>query len=372
MQEDLVKEAEDQAEIPEQSARIYKEHLGELVEKVNSLMLSRADIKMLIGENPAGVMLDNHRNHAFFMSNVFSLNAGGLLARTVPWVYSTYRNHGFDYAYFPAHLNAWCRALEQLLPADDVAPLIRVYEWMLSRHEDFIRAAEQYTPLIPEPAPEWKDKFEDFLYALLKADKKACTEIAKRSVDSSAGLADFYLNVIQPAMYAVGNKWEAGEISVAAEHLASAVVNKIMSMHYLELMKEPAEDKGRAAVMTSAANEFHEIGATMVTNVLEAEGWEVAYLGANTPLSEFVEFVRSENFDVVMISVTMAFNLEFVKEAIQDIRENPETDSPWIMVGGLVFNDCPGLAEKLGADGYAADCRQAADLADRWKKSNRL
>ncbi|MFP4000094.1 MAG: B12-binding domain-containing protein [Desulfobacterales bacterium] len=368
MNTDLMQEIENFPEIPEQSALVYKQRLGELVEKVNSLMLSRSDIRMLIGDNPAGAMLDNHKNHALFMSNVFSLGAWGLLIKTVPWVYRTYRNHGFDYGYFSAHLNAWQKALEQLLSPNDAAPLLAVYEWMLSKHEDFINAAENFFPVLPGPAPEWEHVFREFVNKLLSGDRRACRDIAAGSVSSSAGLADFYLNVIQPAMYAVGRKWETGEISVASEHLASAIVNRIMSVQYLEFMEEPDELKGKVAI-TAGANEFHEIGSTMVANVLEANGWEVAYLGANTPASDFLEFISGRDFDIVAISVTMVFNLEYIKDVIDRIRSWSGQKQPWIMVGGLVFIDSPELADKLGADGCAADCRQAAELADRWIKN---
>ncbi|MFP4160270.1 MAG: B12-binding domain-containing protein [Desulfobacterales bacterium] len=367
MQADLVGGIEELPEIPQQSVKAYRDRMGELVEKVNFVMASRADISMLTGGNPAGMMFENHKNHALFMHNVFALNAWGLLAKTVPWVYRTYHNQGFDYEYFPVHLQSWVRVLGEFLHPDEAAPLIRVYEWMLDRHEDFIRAAGDYSPVLPEPSSEWKDTFDTFVRGLLNADRQECTRVAARSVKSSAELADFYLNVIQPAMYSVGRKWEEGEISVAAEHIASAIVNRIMSMQYLEFMEQMGDARGKAAV-TAGVNEFHEIGTTMVANVLEADGWEVVYFGANTPAQDFLESISAGDFDIAAISVTMVFNLEYIRGIIRQIRSWPAHSQPWIMVGGLVFNDCPELAQKLGADGCAADCREAALLADRWMK----
>ncbi|MFW6335173.1 MAG: cobalamin B12-binding domain-containing protein [Desulfosalsimonas sp.] len=370
MSEELMYDLEDLPEIPERTSQLYKNSLGQLVERVNSLMASRPDITLLTGGSPASVMFDNHKNHALFMSAVFSLDAWCLLARVLPWVYRAYKGRGFDYAYFPAHLQAWRTALYELLPPPDAEPLIHVYEWIESRHEKIIRLSGENVLEAPEPEPRWEETCGDFLKALLSADSRACAQLAADSVDSAADLAGFYLNVIQPSMYEVGRKWEEGEISVAAEHLASALVNRVMSMHYLELIKEPPKIKGRAAV-TASANEFHEIGATMVANVLEADGWEVEYLGANTPMDDFPDFVASGGFDIVLISVTMSFNLESVKEAILRIREISDTDSPPVLVGGLLFNQCPEMSEKIGASGYAADCRQAAVLADKWKQKKK-
>ena len=354
-------------EIPPQSAQAYRKHLGELVEKVNTRMRSRADISLLIGENPMRVMFDNHQNHALFMSNVFSLNAFALLADTLPWVYRTYHRHGFDWQYFPAHLESWVQVLEQTMAPDMADPLIRVYKWMQSHHADFIELAGRSSPLRQAPAPEWKQTFDAFIRALITADRKACTDLAARSVTSAAGLGDFYLNVVQPAMYTVGSMWENGEISVATEHLASALVNRMMSMQYIELMQSPAAEKGRV-VVTAAPNEFHEIGATRVANALEAEGWEVSYLGANTPSGDLLAFVSSGNIDILAISASLPFNLGGIGSVIKQIRSWPVNAQPKIMLGGLVFLDHPELAEKLGADATAKDCKQAVELAETWRK----
>ncbi|MFW5936838.1 MAG: cobalamin B12-binding domain-containing protein [Desulfosalsimonas sp.] len=367
MRSELFEEISALPEIPPQSAQAYRAHLGEMVEKVNALMRERADIALLIGENPMRMMFDNHQNHALFMSNVFSLNAFALLADTLPWVYRTYHHHGFDWQYFPAHLESWVQVLEQTMAPDIADPLIRVYKWMQSHHADFIELAGSPSPLRQAPAPEWKSTFDAFIRALLAADRKACTDLAARSVISAGGLVDFYLNVVQPAMYTVGNMWENGEISVATEHLASALVNRMMSMQYIEMMRFLPADKGNV-VVTAAPNEFHEIGATMVANALEAEGWDVSYLGANTPTEDLLGFVSSGNIDILAISASLPFNLEAIGSVIKHIRSWPESAQPKIMLGGLVFLDHPGLAEKLGADATARDCKQAVALAQTWQK----
>jgi methanogenic corrinoid protein MtbC1 len=47
----------------------------------------------------------------------------------------------------------------------------------------------------------------------------------------------------------------------------------------------PSQAKGKA-VITAAPNEFYEIGAWMISDILEFDGWEVRYLGANTPVND--------------------------------------------------------------------------------------
>ncbi len=369
MDSDLQKAIEQLPEIPDKTALSYKQHLGEMVEKVNKRMSRRPDLNLLTGDNPLRMMFDNHKNHAVFMSNVFSLNEYPLLINTIPWVYRVYHGHGFSFDYFPAHLRTWREVLEETLEPEDAACLVALYDWIISRHEDFIRLSKQSVQRASEPARPWRPVYQEFLQCLLKADRHGAMALAEEAVPDLSGLNPFYINVVQPAMHAVGSMWESGEVSVAKEHLASAIVNRIMSAQYIKLMESPENFRAKA-VVTAGANEFHEIGPTMVANALEAEGWDVTFLGANTPVGELLEYASAQEFDLVAISATIPFNLEDIHNVIRGIRAWPRDKQPRIMVGGQAFADYPELARKFGADGFAEDSSQAVALAEKWLKAD--
>lgn len=366
MEDKMIAELSELPQIPEASAQAYKDHLAALVERVNSLMSSRADLRLLIGENPLSLMFANHKNHALFMSNVFALHQYELLVHIVPWVYRAYHSQGFSYTYFPAHLQAWRSALQEMLPADAAEPLVSVYDWMLSRHEDFIDRSERARFTAPEPEGAWNEVYRELVQALVRGDRHKVMQLGQEAVQSSRDLVDFYLQVLQPAMYTIGEMWESGEISVAKEHLASALVNRLMSMQYIDFMRSDEEKKGKV-IVSAAPNEFHEIGATMVANSLELDGWDVEYLGANMPQKDLLEFVSAHKPDILALSVAMPFNLESVQSVIQGIKSWSEGNRPKIMLGGLAFEGFPQLPEKLGADGYARKCDQAVQMARTWQ-----
>ena len=365
MDDRLIAELSELPQIPEASIQAYKDHLAALVDRVNNNMSARADVRLLIGENPLSVMFANHKNHALFMSNVFALHQYELLAQIVPWVYRAYHSQGFSYTYFPAHLQAWRTALQEMLPAERAEPLISVYDWMLSRHEDFMHCSEQARFMAQEPVGAWNAVYTAFTQALVRGERHKIMQLGQDAVRSPQDLVDFYLQVLQPAMYTVGEMWERGEISVAKEHLASALVNRLMSVQYIDFMR--TQEKRGKVIVSAAANEFHEIGATMVANSLELDGWEVEYLGANMPQDKLLEFVADQNPDILALSAAMPFNLESVQSVIQSMRSWPAEKRPRIMVGGLAFAGFPKLPEQLGADGYARDCSQAVQLARTWQ-----
>lgn len=351
--------------VPLQSAQAYRNNLGALLEGVNSRLISRSDLDELIGHNPRKMMFDNHKHHGEFMAEVFDLQTYSLLLSIVPWAYRTYGNQGFSFAYFPIQLQAWRNSIQEVLPAEKAAPILSVYGWMLDHHQEFIRLSEEPSSPGELADPVWRETQETFLQALLQGDHRTCSELGERLVDSINDLQEFYTKVVQPSMYIVGDMWEKGQISVSKEHLASALVNKVMASQYIRLMKDMELSKGKA-VVSSVANEFHEIGAQMVANCLEGDGWDVDFLGSNVPEKDFLEHVFDVSPDIVALSVAMPFNLGPAKRIVQAVKTSGLENPPKVMLGGAAFVSFPHLPMRLGADGYAEDCQKAVDLARSW------
>jgi methanogenic corrinoid protein MtbC1 len=120
------------------------------------------------------------------------------------------------------------------------------------------------------------------------------------------------------------------------------------------------------AIVSAAPNEFHEIGAWIVANALEAAGWRVLYLGGNAPAEDVGKMVAKEQPNLLALSMAMPFNLDKVASCIEAARGGDATGRLKIMVGGLGFALQPSLAEKVGSDGYAPDARAAVHLAGEW------
>lgn len=351
--------------IPAAAAAGYEARLNLLVDEVNRQLASRADIDRLIGRNPLSLMEMNHAHHASFMTTVFKTNSFELLARTVPWVYRVYRARGFSYDYFIIELQAWLEVIERLLPSDAVRSLAAVYAWMIANHEAMITLSVDVDTLsfnLPEESGEMQ---QIFLALLLHADQVGARRLVDKSVTTAAEMKSFYLEVVTPALYAIGALWEKNEVSVAQEHLATAIVSRVMAAIYARVLTFAPPSKG-TAIVTAAANEFHEIGPRMVADLLELDGWEVIFIGANTPQVELLAMVEREKPFMVAISVAVMFNLDRAAQAIAAMKANAPLQGVRVLAGGLAFNAVPGIWQDLGADGYAPDAAAAVTLADSW------
>ncbi len=353
--------------VPLASAEAYTAAMPLLRKHTNTVIGNRDDFPSLTGGNPPGMVEDNHRNHTMFMSTVFTIGEYELLAATLPWVYRAYMAHGFSPGYFPEVVKAYMEGVSIHVPRELSGEILEIYSWILDSHRRLLELAGASGELIPPTGPEWLERKLEFLRALLEGDHRKCMTIASGAVRSSEDLERFYMQVVKPAMYEIGALWENDEISVAQEHLASAIVTRMMGA--LDAAELVVPDKDKRVVVTSSASEFHEIGAWMVSDFFENRGWQVRYLGANTPVSDLLDLLRDFRPSVLALSVTMPFNLVAAKKLIEAVKADDDTAGLKIIVGGRVFNQNEGLWRAMGADGYAPDLSGIEGVIGGWNES---
>lgn len=364
MLEKIIAEAKELPAVSFEAAKKYSEKKEILIAQVNEELKKDPLINQILGKGTLELMFENHANHANFMANVFRFNQFELLVKTIPWVYRSYKARGFSYDYFLVALQAWSKAVEDHLDNDHVQMINRIYTWMLAKHQEMIKIAQEEVASTVSTDPSWQEIKDKFFFFLLRGEYKNCLVLAMEVVSNSKELEEFYLQVVQPSMYQIGLYWENGEISVAQEHLATVMVSRVMTALYPRFMSNE-QTKG-IAVVTSAPNEYHELGALMVTDLLEIDGWDVKYLGANTPQQDLLKFLKSIKPDLLAISVTMSLNLERAAKVIEAVKGDRELDKIKIMIGGLAFQQESEIWQRIGADARAFDAREAVMLAREW------
>jgi methanogenic corrinoid protein MtbC1 len=120
-------------------------------------------------------------------------------------------------------------------------------------------------------------------------------------------------------------------------------------------------------VSACVPGELHEIGARMISDLFEMNGWDTVFLGADVPVESVVNTVIQHNARVLAISVTLAAHLSAVSEMILQVREHPDSSKVKILVGGAAFSIDNTLWLRLGADGWAEDIDDAIALVNSWE-----
>ena len=199
-----------------------------------------------------------------------------------------------------------------------------------------------------------------FLDAILQGQRKAAAAIAQDAAGQSHELLDVYVEIFQESLYQVGRLWESNQISVADEHMATAITQYVIASASPKV--RPAVERRGRVVITGVSGELHQVGALMVADVLEAQGFDVRFLGTNLPNDAIIQAVIDHKAEVLGISVTMLFNLSTAVALVTEARARLGDRMPRLMLGGAAFKSSPALAAELGAIGVGNDLRSAAQL----------
>ena len=214
-------------------------------------------------------------------------------------------------------------------------------------------AAPSEPPSTREPWPETAP----FMAALLAGNQREAWAVANRCLDSGRGLVDIELNVIQPALYEIGQQWQTNCVSVAHEHMATAIAQSVMTMGLLR--SQPPAPVNRRALLACVEGNNHCVGLRMVADALLLDGWDVQYLGANVPTQSLVGHASQWKPDIVGLSVSFPQQLRAVKAIIALLDERLGTARPRVIIGGLAINHFMSLADMVGADAFSVDSRGA-------------
>lgn len=199
-----------------------------------------------------------------------------------------------------------------------------------------------------------------FLQALLQGQRKPACTIVMEAVREGHPVIEVYSEVLGKSLREVGRLWESNRITVAAEHTATAIVQLVLAQLY-PLLPKPEVLRGNA-IITGVEGELHQVGANMVADVLEADGWNVRFLGTNMPHAGVLKVVEEHQANAVGISAATLLSLPKVRGLVSDMREKLKGRCPRIVVGGGAFRSAPVLAAEIGADACGADLRTAPTL----------
>ena len=199
-----------------------------------------------------------------------------------------------------------------------------------------------------------KTKHKKFLESLIAGDRPACSAYAHEYLRNNHSVQELYEAVFKTSLYDIGRLWEYNQISVATEHLASAIVEAILNEFYQEIAS--GEKNGKRIILSCIEEELHQIGIKMISDVFEMHGWYSYFLGANTPTKDLIGYTKVIKPDLIGISMSIYFHLPTLEETLQRIRKE-FSDLP-VLVGGQAFqHGGKEVLEQFDKVYYKADLR---------------
>jgi methanogenic corrinoid protein MtbC1 len=166
--------------------------------------------------------------------------------------------------------------------------------------------------------------------AIVDAAASADVVSLTRLVDQALALPSLeqsFVEVLAPALTDVGEGWAAGELTVAQEHLVSATIRASLQ----RLLADTRASVRGIAVLACAPGERHEIGLLMLAVLLRGDGWQVAYLGADTPLRDAIGLAERLDATALCFSAATEKPAATLEKALPRERMSPTLE---VLVGG--------------------------------------
>ena len=194
--------------------------------------------------------------------------------------------------------------------------------------------------------------------AVIKGDQKTAVEITQAAIEEGIAPETILNEGLISGMNVVRVRFKANEVYIP-EVLISARAMK-MSMEYLEpkLSEAGVEPIGKALIGT-VQGDLHDIGKNLVMMMLKGSGFEVADAGIDVSAEKFVAQAKATGAQIVALSALLTTTMpamESTAKAIKDAGLNAK-----VIIGGAPVTQ--NYADKIGADGYAADAATAVDVA---------
>lgn len=193
---------------------------------------------------------------------------------------------------------------------------------------------------------------------LIDGDVPSAKALAQMSWQASGDFTEVATRLFQPALYDVGTLWQQNRITVAQEHLATAIAQTLLTQIYLTatLFVKPS---GKVAVFAGVEGNQHVLGLRMVSDAFELAGWTVQFLGANTPVDALIAHLDDIKPDVAGLSASMVQQLPTMQRVVEVLKADMGSQCPYIVVGGLPTNQMSEVWHWIGADAWYSDAKKA-------------
>jgi len=297
--------------------------------------------------------------HLSYLAEAIDADDPSLFVEYVAWVKALFANLGFSESVLPNTLACTREVLAESLHVQAREGALVI----LDAGIESLQSAPTDLPSLIGGATPLDDLTHAYLDALLRGDRQTASRAILDAVEQGMSVRDIYLQVFQRSQREIGRLWQTNRISVAQEHYCTAATQLIMSQLYPYIFT--GTRKAQRLVVACVDGELHEIGARMVADFLEMEGWDTYFLGANTPPESVLRTVEERQAEVLALSATMTFHVSRVSELIAGLRATPALSETSMLVGGYPFNISPDLWRRVGADGYAPDAASAVAEAAR-------
>lgn len=197
---------------------------------------------------------------------------------------------------------------------------------------------------------------------VIRGKRNEAVEEARRALAAGVDPGAIMRDGLIAAMSEVGRRYSSGEFFLPQMMIAARAMTEVLPVLKPHLVGEAAEKRGKAVIGT-VAGDFHDIGKNIVKMMLEGAGYDVVDLGVDVAPDKFVEAVRKESPNFVLMSALITLTMESMKRTIEALDAAGVRTGVRVGVGGAPLTQ--KFANEIGADFYGEDAYACVQTCNR-------
>lgn len=183
--------------------------------------------------------------------------------------------------------------------------------------------------------------------------EKSLNYIRKLLDDKHLSIIEVYETILSPSLNMMESTGDL-QSDIWKEHIRTSIIRTIVENCYPYVVKERDDKFGvvseKSIAVICPVEEYHELGARMITDYFTMLGYKATFVGGNTPKSVFLSGVKSQKMHYIAISISNPYNLISARNTIEEIRAVDKDVK--IIVGGNAIAKLGEKADILNADYY--------------------
>ena len=200
-------------------------------------------------------------------------------------------------------------------------------------------------------APELRKHQTALLDALIAGDETRASDLIEDSITKRWAPATIYLNLVAHAMTEIGDLWHRGDLNISTEHRATQIAFRLLAR--VKNSYPDGNKTGLSAIVSGVAGDTHLGGALIFADLLRFDGWNVDFLGTDTPSDAILEIVKSNEPDLLCLSVTLPDQVDAAEETVRIVKST--VPSTAIIVGGGAISKNGSQNSLASADYVTSD-----------------
>ena len=212
-----------------------------------------------------------------------------------------------------------------------------------------------------------KELLEKLAIAIIEGGEEAAETAAKEIVAAGIDPIDAIQKGAKKGLDEIGERFQRLEAFLPDLIRGGEAMKACMTVFqpYIKAEQASSIELGKVVIGT-VPGDIHDIGKSLVGNMLTASGFEVLDLGTDVPVKKFVEKAEEIGAKVIALSALMTTSSYYQEDVINYLKDMGLRDKYYVVVGGAPVT--PEWTIQIGADGYGKTAVHASRLLERLVK----